>query len=426
MTEEFLQYIWQNHLFSEIVYTLSNGEKLEILSPGKRNNDSGPDFIDVRIKKDGYIWVGNCELHLQSSDWYKHQHHLNPDYDNVILHVVYKHDQDIINSKGNIIPTVEINFDPVLVENYQSFIVSKSKIACERYIQNVEPVYIASMLDRTVVERLMNKTQDIHNILKASNYDWEACSIICMAKAFGFKVNAGPFEMLARSIPLNILLKLHEQLFSLEALLFGQAGLLDQTFNDEYPIKLQQEYRHFQNMYNLKPIEGHLWRKMRIRPANFPAIRISQFAQFIHKYPQIFSILLEIENLNQAFKLFEISASEYWNTHFQFDKESKFQVKNFSRTSILLIVINTIVPLLFSYGIEKNIDIYKDKALALLEEADAEENHIVSFWKDCHLLPHNASDTQALIQLYNYYCQPRKCTKCDIFNQIMLKKLHEN
>ncbi len=424
MSEEFLYYIWQNHLFDKMTYELPSGEKVEIISPGQRNFDAGPDFINTQIKIENTLWAGNCEIHIFSSDWYKHMHHTNFLYDNVIIHVVYKKDIEVTNSKGNLIPTIEISFNYDLFNNYQKYINTLSDIPCHNYLKKIDRIHITSVLEKCMVERLHARTMYIHQILQQHYNDWETCAFILLGKAFGFKTNELPFELLMRSIPINVLQKYAHRLFSLEALLMGQAGLLTQKYKDEYPVNLLKEYEYLKKKHSLQSIDNNLWKKMRIRPANFPTIRIAELAAFIHKHPTFFQKLLEVKSLENLYQLFEVSVSKYWNNHYQFDSESKSSNKKLSHAAIQLIAINTLVPLLFAYGKEKNNELFKKKALQILEEIKAEENTIIKKWKTYGVIAHNAMESQALLQLYNQHCLYRKCLQCNIFHQIMNLKNH--
>ncbi|MGC8823524.1 MAG: DUF2851 family protein [Bacteroidales bacterium] len=424
MSEEFLHYLWQRHLFDRSVYSLANGERLEIISPGLRNTDAGPDFYNVRIKLEDTLWVGSCEMHVYSSDWYRHEHHINPLYDNVILHVVYKNDQPVVNSKGIPVPTIELSFDAELLDIYQRYQLIQDDIRCKQYIRRIEPIYLADLMSKMVVERLIQRAQLVHQLLEASHYDWELCAMIWLGKAFGFKVNEAPFEMLIRSIPLAVLQRSAHQLFTLEALLFGQAGLLHENFQEAYPQQLYREYTFLRHKFNLSPIDGHLWKKMRIRPANFPALRIAQLAAFIHKSPAFFQQLLEIKSSKQILSFFEITASEYWNNHYQLDVPARVYPKKLSQSSILLLAINALVPLMFAYGHEKDIDEYRELAVRILEEIEPEQNSIIQKWHAAGITAHHASESQGLIQLYNKHCLLQRCLQCEMFNQIMTKKLY--
>ncbi|MGC8803408.1 MAG: DUF2851 family protein, partial [Bacteroidales bacterium] len=264
----------------------------------------------------------------------------------------------------------------------------------------------------------------VHQLLEASHYDWELCAMIWLGKAFGFKVNEAPFEMLIRSIPLAVLQRSAHQLFTLEALLFGQAGLLHENFQEAYPQQLYREYTFLRHKFNLSPIDGHLWKKMRIRPANFPALRIAQLAAFIHKSPAFFQQLLEIKSSKQILSFFEITASEYWNNHYQLDVPARVYPKKLSQSSILLLAINALVPLMFAYGHEKDIDEYRELAVRILEEIEPEQNSIIQKWHAAGITAHHASESQGLIQLYNKHCLLQRCLQCEMFNQIMTKKLY--
>lgn len=424
MTEEFLHYIWQHHLFNQTVYTPEGREPIEIISPGIRNMDEGPDFYNTRIKIGDTLWVGNCEIHVVASDWYRHGHHINPLFDNVILHVVYKNDQPVINSKGVVIPSIELPVDNGLYQQYEKYRSIRTDVRCKDFIARVDPVYIAELLSKGIAERLIQRTQVIHQILEANHYDWEHCAMIWLGKAFGFKVNEAPFEMLMRSIPFSVLQRSAHNLQTLEALLLGQAGLLHENFHEDYPQLLYREYVFLRKKYNLTPMERYLWKKMRVRPANFPAVRIAQLAAFLHKNPAFFQKLLEIHTGDQIFSLFDVTASSYWDNHYQLDQLTKPYPKKLSRSAAFVLAINTLVPLLFAYGHEKDRDDYKGQAIRILEDIGPEQNSIIDKWRNFGILARNASESQALLQIYNKHCLLRRCLQCEVFNQMMTKKLY--
>lgn len=424
MTEEFLHYIWQQHLFNQTVYAPAGSEPIEVISPGLRNWDEGPDFYNTRIRIGDTLWVGNCEIHVLASDWYRHGHHRNPLFDNVILHVVYKNDQPVVNSKGVVVPSIELSFDTEWYQSYQQYQSIQADIRCRDYIAMVDPVYLTALLSKSIAERLMERAQAIRQILEVNHYDWEHCAIIWLGKAFGFKVNEAPFEMLMRSIPLLVLQRSAHNLQTLEALLLGQAGLLHENSHEDYPQLLYREYVFLRKKYSLTPMEGHLWKKMRIRPANFPALRIAQLAAFLHKNPAFFQKLLEITTSDQMFSLFDVTASAYWDNHYQLDIPSKPYPKKLSRSSVLLLAINTLVPLVFAYGHEKDREECKIQAIKILENIVPEQNSIVQKWSSYGIIAQNASESQALLQLYNKHCLLQRCLQCEMFNQIMTKKLY--
>ncbi len=414
--EEFLQYIWENRLFTIENLKTTNGEQLEIINVGKRNTDSGPDFFNAKIKIDDTIWVGNIELHKNSGDWTKHNHHNDKAYNNVILHVVENNDQSIARSNLEEIPTLILGYPNYLKMNYQNLLDAKTWIACENQFYKIDPIILQLGFNRLMIERLEDKTDDILTRLQQNSNDWNTTFYQTLARMFGFKVNSLPFELLAKSLPLEILAKHKSSLFQLEALLFGNSGLLnDHLLGDDYFIKLRNEYSFLYKKYQLKGIESHLWKFMRLRPGNFPTIRISQLAALIHRSHGLFSRIIEIENLNELKELFKVQASEYWKTHFSFNKPSaRDSVKELGETSVNMLIINVVIPFLFVYGEKQNKVYLKNRALDFLEKLPPEENSIVEKWGKLGVNSRSAFESQAILQLKNKYCERKKCLNCQI------------
>lgn len=414
--EEFLQYIWENKLFDSDELKTADGENLEIIHVGKRNTDSGPDFFNARIKIDKTIWVGNIEIHKKSSDWFNHNHQTDNAYNNVILHVVETYDQKITRNNGEEIPVLLLKYPEHLKTNYQNLLNAKTWIACENQFHKIDPILLQFGFNRLMIERLENKTEEIIHRFQQNNHDWNETFYQMLAKMFGFKVNAIPFEMLAKSVPLNILAKHKNNLFQLEAILFGNSGLLnEQLFGDEYFINLRNEYSFLYQKYRLKGIESHLWKFMRLRPVNFPTIRISQFAALIYRSSGLFSKILEIENLDELIQLFNIKASEYWNSHYRFNKISQRNLeKELGESSVNTLIINVVIPFLFVYGEKQNKENLKNRALEFLEQIGPESNSTIEKWAKLGIKSNSAFETQALLQLKNKYCERKKCLNCQI------------
>ncbi|NQU53483.1 MAG: DUF2851 family protein [Bacteroidetes bacterium] len=416
LPEEFLQYIWENKLFlCNNVKTTSN-EVVEIIDVGKRNTDSGPDFFNAKIKIEDTIWAGNIEIHKKSSDWQKHKHQTDKAYDNVILHVVEEDDSPIKRRNNKLIPTILLNYPEKLKINYQNLLDAKTWIACQNQFHKINPVVLQLGFNRLMIERLENKTDEILDRLHQNNDDWNETFYQTLARMFGFKVNAIPFELLAKSVSLQILGKHKSNLFQLEALLFGNSGLLNnQLLGDQYYLKLRDEYSFLFNKYQLKGVESHLWKFMRLRPGNFPTIRISQFAALIHRSHGLFSKIIEIENIDKLKELFKVQASEYWNLHYNFNKSSKRNSKKeLGDISINTLIINVIIPFLFVYGEKQNKHYLKDRALDFLEKLPPEKNSIITKWGSLGIQCKSAFETQSLLQLKNKFCEPKKCLNCQI------------
>ncbi len=413
--EEFLHYIWKNRLFKKDTLFDSDGNKIEIIDTGVHNKDAGPDFFNAKIKTGKTIWAGNVEIHIKSSDWEKHNHQFDKAYDNVILQLVYENDKDIFNTTGEKIQTCKLKFDNKYIENYDRLITSQNDISCHNFISKTDRFTLNSWLTNILIERMEEKTSYVKNILRFTNNNWEEAFYIILAKAFGFKVNSEPFELTAKSLPYMILAKNKNNLFQIEALLFGQAGMLrGSEIEDDYYLSLQKEFEFLKNKYKLKPIDSYLWKFLRIRPVNFPTVRISQFAALINKSSHLFSKILESKDINAIKQMFDLKASEYWNTHYNFGKTSKEISKVFGKSALENIIINTVIPIMFLYSKEKGNEDIQDKAIHFLENIKAEKNNITKKWASIGLDVKNAYFSQSLIQLYNEYCLKKRCLNCRI------------
>jgi len=421
MKEDFLHHLWKFKLFNRHNLKTTEGETVEVINTGQHNTDAGPDFFNAKVKVGNTLWAGNVEIHLKSSDWKKHSHHLDGAYKNVILHVVHEYDEAVTTTDGNRIYTLELKekFNPKLYQNYLQLIESREWIPCEKQIKNVEKLAIDAWLERLLIERLERKTENILQSLRVNNNNWEESFYQQLAKNFGFQLNALPFEMLAKSLPLSHLGKHKNNLNQIEALLFGQAGLLEKKYKDEYPNELKKEYDFLKKKFSLKPMDGSQWKFLRLRPSNFPTIRIAQFAQLIHKSSHLFSKILETESLDKLKSFFEISTSDYWITHYVFDKSSARREKNLGESAMLIILINTVVPFLFAYGKQRQSEAHEERAMAFLEKLSPEKNTIISHWEELGIKAKNAARTQALLQLKNEYCSEKKCLNCTIGNKII-------
>lgn len=425
MKEEFLQFIWRYGLFTKTSLKTTDGKSLEIIQTGQFNSDSGPDFFNSRIRIGDTTWAGNIEIHQKSSHWQLHKHDTDAAYDNVILHVVEKHDQDI-QVKNHLLPTLEITYPDEILNNYEELLRSELWIPCQERLPEHDPFLLRFWFSSLMIERLESKTGDILKILEQNQNNWNETFYQLLARNFGMKTNALPFELLARSLPLQILSKHKNDLFQLEALLFGQSGLLNEALlGDDYFLALRKEYSFLYKKYKLSAIESHLWKFMRLRPINFPTVRIAQLAMLIHHSSALFSRILETEKIDELRNLFKVSASEYWNTHYRFNKTSgENRPKVLGETAFNNLVINTIVPLLFVYGDQHLDQPMKDRALLLLENLAPEENQIIRKWNESGIESFSAFETQALLQLKNSYCDRKKCLNCQLGARIITKVNH--
>jgi len=419
MTEDFLHYIWKYGKFDSQNFRTTNGEKIEILSKGLHNRHAGADFSNAKIKIGDTIWAGNVEIHLHAGDWYRHKHDSNPAYNNVILHVVAEAAQATLRTSGEEIPTAVLPIQPKLIEQYNNLMDKQLDIACAKQIHEIKPYIFEFWLEKLMVERLQEKSEAILFHFRQNKNNWELTFYQMLARNFGFKLNAQPFEQLARALPLIYLAKHKNNLHQIEAMLFGQAGFLADENGDEYYLSLQKEYHFLQKKFNLKPIEKHLWKFLRLRPVNFPTIRLAQFARLVHRSSALFSRIIETEKFENLMQLFDIQASDYWDTHYVFNKESKKQVKRFGKTAFQAVLINTVVPFLFLYGKEKDDNKLKDRALQFLNALPSEKNHLIKKWEKLNIKAENAAYSQALLQLKNEYCDKKRCLECAVGNALI-------
>jgi len=421
MTEEFLHYIWKLKLFDSQSLITTEGEEVELIKTGVANTDAGPDFFNAQLKIGKTKWAGNVEMHINASDWEKHAHQHDAAYNNVILHVVCNADKIIKRTSGEMIPTLELKnkFDKKLYKNYLDFKSSRDWIPCEKQIQSASKLVVSSMLDKLLLERLERKSISVVNSLKLNNNNWEETFYQQLVRNFGFNINAEPFELLAKSLPAIVLAKHKNSLFQIEALLFGQAGLLDEHFKDKYLLDLQNEYMYLKQKFKLTAVDAHLWKFLRLRPVNFPTIRIAQLAGLIHQSSHLFSKIIETENIETLKVLMNSDVSEYWKTHYVFDKSSTEKAKHLGEEAIHVIIINTIVPFLFVYGKQKNEEKYIERALFFLEQMQGEHNSIIKKWASLKMPVKTAYYTQALLQLKKEYCDHKKCLNCSIGNELI-------
>lgn len=423
MNEVFLYFIWQNRLYGKASCHALTGESIEIVNPGIRNKESGPDFFDARVKINGILWAGNVEIHVKASDWIQHGHNNDAAYKNVILHVVYEYDCNIEGPSGTAIPVLQLDFSKELLTRYNKLIENNSPIHCSGDTEKGEPFRTMAFLHSIALERLSEKSESIHKLLKQNGNNWEEAFYLTLARNFGFHINALPFEMLARSVPLKAIVRHRNSLLQIEALLFGQAGLLGKNeINDEYFFRLKSEYEMLAGKFKLQPINTAAWKFSPVRPGNLPTIRIAQFAALVyHSFP-LFSRMIENESPEETDAMFRVEPSEYWKTHFSFQTQSSELVKKMGRNSFHLIVINTVAPFLYLYGLVKDDEKYAQRAVDLLESIPPEQNYIVALWKKEGINAESALETQAMIQLFRNYCSKKRCVECTIGAMIITQK----
>lgn len=426
MTEAFLQYVWQHQMFDRGL-TTTDGQPVAVLRAGELNTDAGPDFFNARVRIGDVEWAGNIELHIRTSDWDLHRHTQDAAYNSVVLHVVYEHDREIRMQDGQVPPTLELKhyLHPSLVANYDALMrpVDDGEMPCGKWVGEVPQFFVQSFMERLAVERVGAKTETVRRLLDESRGGWEQTCYWLMARYFGGTVNALAFEMLAKSTDQRLLARWKDNPQRTEALLMGQAGLLEGFFEDQYPRQLQTDYEALRAGASLTPMGGYLWRFYRLRPSSFPTIRISQFARMVSSSSNLFSALLTITDAKEMEKFFDQPAASYWDNHYKFDTATeKAPRKRVGKMQARSLIINAWVPLLFLYGSVHGQQKYKDQALNLLMQVPAEDNAIIRRMKGVGLVPRNASESQALLQMNNEYCRRRKCLECGIGYQILKHK----
>jgi len=418
LTESFLHYLWQFQYFDKKGLVTTTGEPITILNQGILNTDAGPDFSQVKIKIGAIDWAGSVEIHIQSSGWYEHKHHEDAAYENVVLHVVWEENKPVQRKDGTRLPTLELKdrADKILQKSYQKLVTNTAVIPCQSVFENVNAVTRHSMIDKAAMIRLEEKSKQVLKLLEANQGDWEETVYQLLALGFGFKVNKDPFLQLAKALPYKLIRKHRAKVEQVEALLFGQAGFLMAKTKDEYLAQLYNEFEFLTKKYNLTQNQLHpsQWKFLRLRPANFPSLRIAQFAALLSIKENIFSTLLEIENYRDLESLFRVQTSPYWKQHYRFSKPVSGAVPELGTDSREVLLINTVIPILIAYGQSRDDWSYVDRAVQFLQQIPAEKNKITRTWQQLNCVATNAFETQGLIELYNNFCQRRACLNCTI------------
>lgn len=422
MQEDFLHYVWKHKVFSTTSLKTTRGESISVLKLGEHNHNSGPDFFNSQLSIDGQLWAGNVEIHIKSSDWYVHGHEKDKAYDNVILHVVWEHDTDIFRNDNSVIPTLELkNFvDAHLINNYKELLQSKSWINCETNYSEVDEFVLNNWLERLYIERLERKSDEILKFLKDSQNDWEAVLFKMLLKNFGLKVNGEAFLSLANSLDYLVVRKLQHNTLDFEALLFGQAGLLEDDVQECYFLDLKKRYQFLKQKFKLNNQGVLPLQFFRLRPPNFPTIRLSQFVNLYVLEQQLFSKIINVNTVDELYILFGKGVTEFWRTHYTFKTVSKKSKKNISKSFIDLLIINTIIPLKFSYAKAKGENI-EEELFDLIKNLKIEKNSIVDKYLQLRTIEKNALSSQALLQLKTFYCDKNNCLQCAIGNSLIIK-----
>lgn len=418
-----MQYVWKHRLWRSEDMVTNTGKKVRVVDPGLLNTDAGPDFFNAKIEIDGHMWVGNVEMHYRATDWKRHHHDSDKAYDSVILHVVAKDDAPVHRTNGELIPQLVLEVSPQFNADYASLVGATIEVPCATKIKQVPHLTIVEWVEGLAFERLHGKVERIHQLLDSFNGSWEDVCYVTLARNFGFGINNDAFERLARRTPLRLLGKHSDSVLQIEALLFGQAGMLDaqKPGMDSYYNQLCTEYAFLSNKFQLTPMEKESWKLFRIRPQNFPYRRIAMLAQFIEGGFRMMNRILEAEGEKEMRALFEVELSGYWSKHYTFGKPNERATATLSRSSTDIILINTVAPLLYAYGeLTGNYEM-TDKAIKLLEDLRAESNSIVSHFVAYGIDCPDALTSQALVQLKREYCDARKCIYCKIGHHLLSK-----
>lgn len=417
MQEAFLHHVWQFQKFNSLLLFTTQQEPIQVLRIGYYNTHAGADFLEAHILIGQVEWIGSVEIHINSSDWEQHTHQHDESYGNVILHVVWEHDKDVFRHDGTTMPTLVVKgiVDESLLRTFNEFMNRSSTILCQEQFREVPSIRKIAMLDKALLLRLENKANYIMDFLMKCNQDWEDVAYRILAKNFGFVVNSEPFLRLAENLPLKCIHKHRDSLFQIEAMVFGVAGMLEDIEDDEYHKRLKQEFKFLSAKYQLKSaISRHEWKFLRMRPANFPTIRLAQWSALIGRNTNLFSLMIYFKDIQTIESLFRINTSEYWENHYVFGKKSETKVKGFGKSSFDNILINTVIPLMAGYGRYKNEQALLERAIDLLEHLHPEKNHILATWHEVDLAIKNAADSQGALEWIKSFCQSKRCLSCEV------------
>ena len=420
MKEKLLHFIWKYQYFNKSCLETLRGEPLEIRFPGNYILNQGADFSEAIIKIGSIILAGNIELHVKSSDWQKHHHSSDDNYSNIVLHVVWEADMEISDRFSNPIPSLELQtlVPKLLIKRYEQLMEDTATIHCVKYLPVINELGWTKWKETLAVERLLEKSVRVVELFRASNNHWEEVFWWLLASGFGIKVNTELFEDVARSLPVSLLARHKNQLHQLEALLLGQANLLETDFKESYPVLLQKEYRFLQKKYKLRKISNSA-HFLRMRPANFPTIRLAQLAMLIYQSKHLFATIKSLENIKEVKNLFDITCNDYWHYHYIPGEITSYKPKHIGAQMIDSVIINSVVPVLFAFGMVNGDETVKAKALGWLTELRPESNSIITGWKKAGITCKNAMESQALLQLQQHFCNQKKCLQCSVGNKLL-------
>lgn len=419
--EELLQFIWKHKLLKPIPFISNSGTEISVLRYGELNADSGPDFFNAQIKVNGLVLAGNIEIHIKTSDWLKHNHQHDKNYDNIILHAVYEHDVDLPQNIHHQVEVLELKqlIDPSTLETYAALAGNKDKLPCSAHLQKVNELKFISWMERMTIERLEEKVKRIEHIFQVYDGDYTQTFYACLLRNFGFKVNALPFESLAHHLPLHLLLKHADNVMQLEALLLGMSGLLENQFDDKYVLLLQNEFNFLSKKYGLIPLQKELFKFSKLRPANFPTLRLAQFAFLIHTQQALFTSPQQFTNYSQLKSALNIHLQGYWQHHYSLNGKLLERDLSLGEMSAENVIINTFAPFFFFYSKKLAKPQYMDFSLDLLNRCRKEDNVKTKLFAAKKELLVNAAGTQAIINLYDNYCRNKACLKCGIAASIL-------
>lgn len=429
--EQLLHYVWKHRLFPLGELKDISGRRIEVIDPGLHNRNAGPDFFNAKIKIDDMLWVGNVEIHDKASDWYAHHHETDAAYNNVVLHVVGKADVSVHTEQGDEPSTLVLSVPQKIIDHYHELVATDHYPPCYQIIPHLSRLTVHAWMSALQTERLEQKTEAIRQRVERCNGSWEAAYFVTLARNYGFGINGDAFEMWAQNIPLGSVAHHRDDLFQVETIFMGQAGLLEtssiperyraEAMAEGYLTKMQNEYAYLRKKFSLTPIDGKLWRFLRLRPQNFPHIRIAQLARLYHNNKTGLSQLMDCKTVKEMKQTLSTSVTPYWQTHYLFGSTSPKSEKKLSQTSLNLLLINTAIPMFFAYGRHLSKEELCDRAFDFLEQLKAETNHITRMWQECGLNVENAGDSQALLQLKKEYCDRKDCLRCRIGYEYLKK-----
>ena len=421
MKEDFLHYVWEYKLFPKLKLKTTKNQSIKIVNSGLHNKNTGPDFLNALLLIDDLLWAGNVEIHIKSSDWYLHHHEIDLNYDTVILHVVWEDDMNIYSKNNQMIPTLvlkELLKEELLATYRNLYAVEQRWIPCEKEIAETNSFVLKNWFERLYFERLEQKSIVIERVLIDTETDYEATLFQLLCKNFGLKINGDAFLELAKSIDFSIIRKERFDVFKLSALLFGQAGFLSEKIEDSYHMSLKEEYSYLKHKYQLVSINNKMFQFFRMRPNNFPTIRLAQIIALYHAKQNLFSELMNFTKLEEFYEFFSVDIPEFWMTHYTFDKVAPQRLKKITKSFVDLVLINTIIPLKFMY-LKNRGDVEEEQFLDIMLQLKPEKNAVISKFIALKIPSQNAFETQALLQLKNNYCAKKRCLQCAIGNKIL-------